>query len=135
MKRGLIAAIWIFSSLSALAQAPRTSAVNPSQIVAQSQAALTEHNEKEALRLVLGGLADFPQNDELELQLARVLIYQKHDRQAFAKINAVLRRTPDNRDAKLELAQLYGYRDDYKKSDPLYRELLQKNPGDEAAAL
>ncbi|HET9182761.1 MAG TPA: hypothetical protein VFP59_11550 [Candidatus Angelobacter sp.] len=135
MKRELIAAIWILSSLYALAQAPLTPAAKPSQIVAQSQAALTEHNEKEALRLVLGGLAAFPENDELELQLARVFIYQKHDRQAFAKIYAVLRRNPGNRDAKLELAQLYGYRDDYKKSDPLYRELLQKNPGDEAAAL
>ena len=135
MKYVFIVAFGIVSSLSAFAQAEQASAARPSQIVAQSQAALTEHNEKEALRLVLEGLVTFPDNDELELQLARVFIYQKHDHQAFAKINTVLRRNPDNRDAKLELAQLYGYRDDYKKSDPIYRELLQKNPGDEAAAL
>lgn len=137
MKCGFIVAIWIMWSLSALAQAQQglVKTAKPSQIVAQSQAALTEHNDREALRLVLQGLVAYPDNDELELQLARVFIYQKHDPQAFAKISAVLRRNPDNRDAKLELAQLYGYRDDYKKSDPIYRELLQKDPGDEAAAL
>lgn len=119
--------------LPAAAQQPAPS--QPSQIVVQSQQALTDHNPKEALRLILDGLVAFPDNDEMELQLARVFVYEKHDAQAIAKINSILGRNPSNRDAKLALAQVYGYREEYKKSDPIYRELLQPNPDDEAAAL
>ena len=133
MKSVFIGALGIFLWLSAAAQ--QSAAPQPAQIVAQSQKALTQHNAKEALRLVLEGLIAFPDNEELELQLARVFVYEKRDAQAIDKINAVLRRTPDSRDAKLQLAQVYGYRDDYKRSDAIYRELLAKDPGDEAAAL
>jgi tetratricopeptide (TPR) repeat protein len=133
MRSGSIAGILLVLLLTSAAQQPAPS--QPSQIVAQSQQALTDHNSKEALRLVLDGLIAFPDNDELELQLARVFIYEKHDAQAIAKINAILGRNPSNRDAKLALAQVYGYREEYKKSDPIYRELLQQSPDDEAAAL
>jgi tetratricopeptide (TPR) repeat protein len=132
MRSGSIVAI-LFLLLSASAQQPGTP--QPAQIIAQSRQALTQHNPKEALRVVLEGLAAFPENDALELELARVLVYQKHDAQAIAKINAVLGRNPEHREARLELAQVYGYREDYKRSDRIYRDLLATNPADEAAAL
>ena len=133
MKSGFIGALTLWLSLAAAAQQPASPA--PAQFVAQSQQALTQHNVKEALRVVLEGLVAFPDNDELELQLARVFVYEKRDAQAIDKINAVLRRNPENREAKLQLAQVYGYRDDYKRSDAIYREILAKDPADEAAAL
>jgi tetratricopeptide (TPR) repeat protein len=124
---------WVGLLLQAAAQQPAV--LQPSQILAQSQQALSQGNSKLALQLVTSGLASYPQNDELELQLARIFVYEKHDAQAMAKINAVLRRSPSNRDAKLAFAQVYGYREDYIKSDPVYRELLRQDPADEAAAL
>src|SRR6185312_8345405 len=110
MKCGSIAGVLLALLLSALAQQPAPS--QPSQIVAQSRQALTDHNPKQALRLVLDGLVAFPDNEELELQLARVFAYERQDAQAIAKINNILGRNPSNRDAKLALAQVYGYRDD-----------------------
>jgi tetratricopeptide (TPR) repeat protein len=133
MKSGSIGVVWVLLLLSAVAQQP--SSPPPAQIVAESQQALTQRNSKEALRLVLEGLVAFPDNEELELQLARIFVYQKHDAQAIEKINAVLRRNPDSRNARLQLAQVYGYREDYKRSDLIYRELLATDAGDEAAAL
>jgi tetratricopeptide (TPR) repeat protein len=133
MKRGFIAAIWVVLLVPAVAQqAPQR---QPSQIVIRSQQALIQHNEKEALRLVLEGLAAFPDNEDLQLQLARVFVYQKRDAQALEQINAVLRRSPSSRNARIELAQIYGYREHYKRSDPIYRQLLSENPADETAAL
>ena len=133
MRRGIIAATWALWLLSAAAQpAPQA---QPSQIVVRSQQALAQHNEKEALRLLAEGLAAFPDNEDLQLQLARVLVYQRQDRQAMEKINAVLRRNPSSRNARIELAQIYGYHEDYKRSDSIYRQLLSENPADEAAAL
>lgn len=133
MKCGLIAAIWVVLSLAMAGQTAHP--LQPSQIVVRSQQALIQHNEKEALRLVLNGLSAFPDNEELQLQLARVLIYQKHDAQAIEKINAVLRRNPSSRNARIELAEVYGYHENYKRSDPIYRQLLAENPADETAAL
>ena len=133
MRCGSIAGIVVFLVLSATAQ--QSSPAQPSQIVAQSQQALTEHNPKDALRLVLDGLVAYPDNDDLELQLARIFVYEKRDHQAIDKINVVLRRNPSNREAKLALAQVYGYREEYRLSDPIYRELLASDPNDEAAAL
>lgn len=133
MRSGSIAGILLVLLVSSIAQQPAPS--QPSIIVVQSQQALTDHNPKEALRLVLDGLVAFPDNDELELQLARVFVYEKHDAQAIGRINSVLGRNPSNRDARLALAQVYGYREEYNKSDPIYREVLQQNPDDEAAAL
>ncbi len=133
MKAGFIAAICILLLLSARGQQPEQA--QPSQIAAQSQQALDQRDAKEAQRLVLEGLMAFPDNEELELQLARIFIYQKHDAHAITKINAVLRHNPASRSARIELAQVYGYREEYRKSDAIYRELLSENPGDEAAAL
>ncbi|HWG49799.1 MAG TPA: hypothetical protein VN669_08900 [Candidatus Acidoferrales bacterium] len=133
MKFSLIFGIWAVLLLPAVAQQPANQPI--SQIVAQSQQALSRGKPKLALQLVTAGLASYPENDELELQLARILVYEKHDAQAIAKINAVLHRSPSNREARLALAQVYGYREDYRKSDPIYRELLRQDPGDEAAAL
>jgi tetratricopeptide (TPR) repeat protein len=133
MRFSSIFGIWVFLLLSAAAQQPTT--LPTSEIVAQSQQALSHGNHKQALRLVMQGLVSYPDNDELELQLARIFVYEKHDAQAMAKINTILHRDPSNREAKLALAQVYGYREDYTKSDPIYRELLRQDPGDEAAAL
>ncbi len=105
------------------------------QIAAQSQEALNRHDEAKALALIKEGLARFPADDTLEIQLARIYAYQNHDRQALGLLNAALRRNPGNREAKLELAHLYGYRQNYAQSDRLYRELLAVDPNDEAASL
>src|SRR5262249_13263674 len=77
----------------------------------------------------------FPESEEIKLQLARVYVAQKRDRQAIGLLNGILLANPSSRNAKLQLAQIFGYRENYKESDRLYRELLEKNPGDEAAAL
>lgn len=106
-----------------------------SQIAAQSQAALTRNDYDSALILVKEGLKRFPDDETLQLQLARVYVYQKQDRQAMDLLDAVLRKNPSSRNAKLELAQIYGYRDDFKQSDRLYRELLTASADDEPAAL
>lgn len=105
------------------------------RIVAQSQEALTRGDEKTALAVVQEGLGRFPNDPELQIQLARIHAAQKNDRAAIGLLNAILLRTPDHRDAKLELAQVYGYRDNYRESNRLYREILAANPGDEAASL
>ncbi len=105
------------------------------RIVAQSQEALTRGDEKIALAVVQEGLGRFPNDPELQIQLARIHAAQKQDRAAIGLLNAILLRTPDHREAKLELAQVYGYRDNYRESNRLYREILAANPGDEAASL
>lgn len=106
-----------------------------SQIVAQSQQALSEYNEQKALSLIQDGLVRFPNDDELRIQLARIYVEQKRDRQALGLLNAILLANPSSRNAKLELAQIFGYRENYRESDRLYRELLTANADDEAAAL
>src|SRR6478752_1506523 len=105
------------------------------QIVAQSQQALSEHNEQKALSLVQQGLIKFPNREELQIELARIYVEQKHDRQAIGLLNSILLANPSSRNSKLELAQIFGYRENYKESDRLYRELLTADPDDEAAAL
>jgi tetratricopeptide (TPR) repeat protein len=105
------------------------------QIVAQSQQALSQHDAPKALSLIHDGLVRFPQDESLEIQLARIFVAQKRDRQAIGLLNTILLANPSSRNAKLELAQIFGYRDDYRESDRLYRELLSANPDDEAASL
>ena len=61
------------------------------QIVAQSQEALNEHNEQKALTLIKEGLVRFPDNEYLKVQLARVYVEQKHDRQAMGLLHGILR--------------------------------------------
>jgi tetratricopeptide (TPR) repeat protein len=105
------------------------------QIVAQSRQALSDHDEQKALSHVQEGLIRFPNREELQLQLARIYVEQKHDRQAIGLLNSILLSNPASRNAKLELAQIFGYRENYRESDRLYRELLAASPDDEAAAL
>src|SRR6478752_1111527 len=105
------------------------------QIVAQSQQALSEHNVQKALSLIQQGLIRFPNREELQIELARVYVEQKKDRQAIGLLNSILLANPSSRNAKLELAQIFGYRENYRESDRLYGELLAANPDDEAAAL
>ena len=106
-----------------------------SQLVAQSQEALGQHDEQKALALIKDGLIRFPNNENLQIQLARIYVEQKRDQQAIGLLNAILLANPTNRNAKLELAQIFGYRRNYKESDRLYRELLSESPDDEAASL
>ncbi|HEY2234356.1 MAG TPA: tetratricopeptide repeat protein [Candidatus Angelobacter sp.] len=105
------------------------------QIVAQSQQALSEHNEQKALSLIQQGLIKFPNQEELQIQLARIYVEQKRDRQAIGLLNSILLANSSSRNAKLELAQIFGYRENYRESDRLYRELLTADPDDETAAL
>jgi tetratricopeptide (TPR) repeat protein len=105
------------------------------QIVAQSRQALSEHNEQKALSYIQEGLIRFPNREELQIQLAKIYVEQKHDRQAIGLLNSILLANPASRNAKLELAQIFGYRENYRESDRLYRELLTASPDDEAAAL
>ena len=90
---------------------------------------------KKPSRCIQEGLIRFPNREELQIQLARIYVEQKHDRQAIGLLNSILLANPASRNAKLELAQIFGYRENYKESDRLYRELLTANPDDEAASL
>src|SRR4030081_106062 len=105
------------------------------KIVALSQQALSDHNVQKALSLIQQGLIRFPNREELQIELARIYVEQKHDRQAIGLLNSILLANPGNRNARLELAQIFGYRENYKESDRLYRELLTADPDDEAASL
>jgi thioredoxin-like negative regulator of GroEL len=115
-----------------VAQEPRQEVL---QIMAQSQQALELHDEAKALALIKDGLVLFPDYEDLKIQLARVYVLQKRDRQAMGLLNGILLANPSNRNAKLELAQIFGYRENYRESDRLYRELLEANADDEAASL
>ena len=115
--------------------AQKTSDQEISQLVAQSQEALGQHDEQKALSLVKDGLIKFPNDENLQIQLARIYVEQKHDQQAIGLLNAILLANPTNRNAKLELAQIFGYRKNYRESDRLYRELLADSANDEAASL
>jgi tetratricopeptide (TPR) repeat protein len=106
-----------------------------SQLVAQSQEALGLHDEQKALTIIKDGLIQFPNDESLQIQLARIYVEQKHDQQAIGLLNAILLANPANRNAKLELALIYGYRGNYRQSDRLYRELLAASGSDEAASL
>jgi len=105
------------------------------QIVAKSQEALRGHDEQRALSLIKDGLIKFPNDENLQIQLARIYVEQKQDRQAIGLLNAILLANPDSRNAKLELAEIYGYRENYRQSDRLYREIITANADDEAASL
>ena len=107
---------------------------NTLEIVNQSRQALDQNDAKKAKSLVEEGLTRFPNDEALQLQLARVYVYEKHDGQAIGLLNAVLRNNPSSRDARLQLAQIFGYRKNYRASDRLYRELLTDNPDDETAS-
>lgn len=136
--RGIVAAATAFICLLQTgngfsAQNPPVS--EPSRIILQSEQALEQKDIKQAESLVQDGLTRFPHHAGLEVQLARVYSYERHDRQAIDLLNEVLRSEPANRDAKLELAHILGYRQNYIAADRLYRELLAANPDDEAASL
>ena len=126
--------VFLLPAKSALfAQALPDSA--PAQIIAQSQQALDQGDAKAAQQLVQEGLTRFPNDESLQVQLARIYIYQRLDPEATDLLMSVLRADPNSREAKLELAHLYGYHEDYAASDRIYRELLAINPDDETAAL
>lgn len=72
---------------------------------------------------------------EKQIETARQYVLKRNDKRAIGVLRDVLRQAPSNRDAKLELAVILGYREDYRNSDRLYRELLISDPNDEAAAL
>src|SRR5215472_13338950 len=92
-----------------------------SEIMALSQQALDQHDEAKALTLIKEGLVLFPDYTDLKIQLARIYILKKHDRQAIGLLNGILLANPRNRNAKLELAQIFGYRENYRESDRLYQ--------------
>src|ERR1041385_4148753 len=128
-----IAALLALVSTHLIAQ--QTPEQEIAQMVAQSQEALSEPNEQKALSLIQQGLIKFPNQEELQIQLARIYVEQKKDRQAIGLLNSILLANASSRNAKLELAQIFGYRENYRESDRLYRELLAADPNDETAAL
>jgi tetratricopeptide (TPR) repeat protein len=138
MKRPAIF-VRIVTALLALVSTHLFSQQKPEQeiekIVALSQQALSDHNVQKALSLIQQGLIRFPNREELQIELARIYVEQKHDRQAIGLLNSILLANPGNRNARLELAQIFGYRENYKESDRLYRDLLAADPDNEAAAL
>lgn len=131
----IAAALLLFTVVrpAAAQQAPPSPEV--AKIIAQSQEALNNRDDNAALSVLQQGFARFPNNDELRIQMARVYVYQKHDRQAIGLLNAILLENPAHRHARLQLAEIFGYRENYRESDRLYRELLAADRGDEAAAL
>jgi tetratricopeptide (TPR) repeat protein len=72
---------------------------------------------------------------EKQIESARQYVLKRNDKRAVSILHDVLHKAPSNREAKLELALILGYREDYKNSDRLYRELLAADPNDEAATL
>ncbi len=72
---------------------------------------------------------------EKQIETARQYVLKRNDKRAISILRDVLRKAPSNREARLELALILGYREDYKNSDRLYRELLAADANDEAAAL
>jgi tetratricopeptide (TPR) repeat protein len=108
---------------------------DPGLIAAQSEKALDQGDVTKALGLIQEGLARFPGDENLQAQLARIYAFQKHDHQAIVLLSSILQSNPASRSAKLALAQILGYREDYRHSDRLYRELLAADENDEAASL
>src|SRR5215471_18528367 len=108
--------LFILHALPALSS-QESAASGPSQIVLASQQSLEQQEVKKAQSLVEEGLREFPNETALQVQLARVYSYDKHDRQAIKLINTVLRADAAFRDAKLKLAQIFGYRQNYAASD------------------
>lgn len=105
------------------------------EVVARSQEALDQGDPSRAFALLAKALSSHPDDEQLRLQQARILVYQHRDSQAIAIASGILRSHRADRDSKLLLAQIYGYEEHYPKSDSLYRELLAANSADEAAAL
>ena len=107
----------MFVTLALCAYAQQPSELPAAEIVAQTQHALDIHDHAQALRLVQDGLRRFPDDQDLQLQLARVYVYRKQDREAIALLQSMLQKEPSNRKAKLALAQICGYREEFQKSD------------------
>jgi hypothetical protein len=105
------------------------------EVVARSQEALDQADPSRAFALLAKALSSYPEDEQLRLQQARILVYQHRDGQALAIASGILRSHRTDRDSKLLLAQIYGYEERYPKSDALYHDLLTANPADEAAAL
>ena len=119
----------------AVFHAQNVPAPDSTQILGQSQEALSQQDYARALRLLEDGLRRFPDDENLRLQLARTYVYQRNDGQAIAILNSILHKNPASRRAKLQLAQVLGYGKTYHQSDRLYLELLRADPSDEAASL
>jgi tetratricopeptide (TPR) repeat protein len=105
------------------------------ELIARSQEALDQGDSARASSLISQALQHHPEDEQLQLQQARILVYQHRDNRAIAMISAILRGHSADRNSKLLLAQIYGYEDRYSMSNALYRELLATNPADEAAAI
>ena len=76
----LLSALLAFASTQLFSQqlaSPQSHDQEISQIVAQSQESLSDHNEQKALSLVQEGLIKFPNDEELRIQLARIYVEQK----------------------------------------------------------
>lgn len=126
-----LAVVMLLRPVIAFGQAP--AAISPADTSRNAGAAKDQQVNQSS-----GPLTDKEQpGSEFEKQIesARQYALKRNDNRAISILCDVLRKAPSNREAKLELALILGYREDYKNSDRLYRELLAADPNDEAAAL
>jgi thioredoxin-like negative regulator of GroEL len=114
---------------SATASPTITAAQNRAQID------LANHDYKAVERDLSPLVAAHPEACQLALLLGKGYLYDKDDRKAAAQFRNVLARDPHDPIAKLEMARLYGYHDQYKQSNLLYKELLSADPGNEQASI
>lgn len=76
-----------------------------------------------------------PRGQSLRLELGRAYLSAGADGRAIRLFREILGTEPDNRLAKLELARALGFTHQFQDSSEIYRELLEMNPADEAAAI
>ncbi|MHB2006474.1 MAG: tetratricopeptide repeat protein [Acidobacteriaceae bacterium] len=101
----------------------------------KAQAALAVQAYARVVEELKPFVATHPEECELGLILGQAYMYSKKDHDAETQLRSVLARDAGNRTAKLELARVYGYHARYRRSNHLYRELLNADPSDEGASI
>lgn len=79
-------------------------------------------------------LKEKPDLSKARIEMAKILFWQKKDREALAVLEGMGPRQLDV-DSVLLMADLYRSRKSYGSAAPLYREYLEKRPGDHPARL
>src|SRR5690349_4115915 len=71
---------------------------DPAQRVVQCEQLLDQHALQPALSILQDALQRFPDNADLEIELARIYAYQKQDKLAIQAVQSVLQKEPNNRE-------------------------------------
>src|ERR1700687_2975785 len=74
------------------------------QILAASLHASHQRQRQTAVRILRRGLAKFPDNNQLHLELGRTYLSTGESGRAIRQFRSVLRRDPNDRAARIELA-------------------------------